>query len=883
MSNNEIWELISKKIAGEATDEELQLLQTLSEDNPEIQEFIYLLMAAASTDIQTGKQVAEKAFLRHQQRLTEKQLQENILTVKRTERTRKMLSMLLGSGVIGNYVKVIYRNLVRQKSFSFINVSGLAIGMASAILIFLWIQNEMSMDMFHAKKDRIFVAMNLAVVEGKLEAWAATPSPMAAALKADYPQVEDVTRINGIGGIVLSVGDKHLEGKGLMVDSGFLNIFSYPLLRGDVQRALSNPRSLLVTETFARKLFGNEDAMGKMVRIDSNANFMVSGVLKDLPNNTGLHFEYLIPFSYKKEVGWDDSRWDNNSSHMFILLKPGVTEQAGNIAFRDIIKKHLSTAKNEVFLHPLTKWNLYSNYENGKISGGQIDNVRLFGIIGAFILLIACINYMNLSTAKSVKRAKEVGIRKVVGAERFSIILRFIGESIIISGIAAILALVIAELGISGFNWLTFKQLTIPYSDARFWILFFAFILFTGIVAGSYPAFYLSTFKPISVLKGTFTTAGKLVTLRKVLVVVQFSFAICFIICSIVIFQQIKYGSKRDPGYKRDHLAFVYAKGDVNKKYHLIKKELLEKGIATAVTRSNSPISYIWNGDNEYSWKGKDPNLKRFFAEFYTDNDFVETMGLQLTNGRSINTQLFPTDTTAAIINESAAKLMGFKNPIGQIIHNSQGRWTIVGVVRDFVPESPFYTVDPTILQGPKNGFGAFTMRLANTASLAGNMKKVEEIFRKYNPEYPFISGFVDEADAAKFDDVKKTAIQAELFGGLAILISCLGLFALAAYTAESRIKEIGVRKVLGASVASIATLLSKDFLKLVLVSFAIASPVAWWCMHAWLQKYPYRINISWWIFALTGAVSLLIAMASVTYQSIKAALANPVKSLKTE
>jgi putative ABC transport system permease protein len=885
-SDARIWKLISRKIAGEATNDELIELQNLLQENPGIQYFIETILTEKNNS-QNDPQKAEHAFFKHMHRMKQKQEEaarlENARLLKRNQRTNAFTSFFNNSGVFINYLKIIWRNLFRYKGFSFINISGLAIGMASAILILLWVQNELSMDQFHEKKDRIYVMMNRAVFEGKIECWAGVPSPVAGVLKNEYPQVEEVVRINGVGPFVVNVAEKHLEGIGLMADPGFLKVFSFPLLEGNIQTSLSTPRSMVVTEKFAKKLFGNEDAMGKVVRIDSNANFIISGVLKNLPNNTIFDFEYLIPFSYKKEVGWDNQSWDYNGESVYVLLKPGVTEKAADDRFRYIIKSHLATAKNELFLHPITKWWLYSKFENGKIAGGEIENVRLFSIIAVFILLIACINYMNLTTAKSIRRAKEVGIRKVVGAAKYSIVLRFLGESVMISFIAGLLGLVIVQFGIEGFNWLTWKNLYVPYTDVRFWLAVIAFILVTGIIAGSYPAFYLSAYRPIAVLKGTFKTAYKLVTVRKVLVVMQFSFAIAFIICSIIIYRQISFGRERDPGYNRDHLVFVYVKGDVNKKYQLIKNELLSKGIATAVTRSNSPITFTWNGNDDYTWQGKNPTAKPFISEFYTDNDFVETMGLKLIAGRTINTIIYPTDTNAVLLNESAMKLMAFKNPVGQVIKNTKGSWRVVGVVKDFLAGSPFDNVRPAVLQGPKNWFGAITIRLSKNARLGQNMRKVEEIFKKYNPEYPFSCGYVDQADADKIENVRRTGIQAELFGGLSILISCLGLFALAAYTAESRIKEIGVRKVLGASVTTIATLLSKDFLKLVFISFVIASPVAWWLMHAWLQNYEYRVNISWWIFALTGIICLLIALITVSYQAIKAALANPVISLRSE
>ncbi len=876
-----IWILIAKKLAAEATKEELDELEELLKKHPDLTYPLQTISGFWKTPDQKNEPEAEQAFEWHLQRMQQHARHKNAMRARMPKTSR--LFSFLNNGLFWNYFKTAWRSLIHYKGFSVINVSGLAIGMASAILILLLIQNELSYDQFHKNKDRIYLMYNRARFEGKLECWPGMPTPVGPILKKDYPQVEETARINGVGPFVLTVGAKHFEALGLITDPGFLKIFSFPLLKGNSETALGSPRSMVITEKFAKKLFGNADAMGKLVRIDSNAYFTVTGVMKDLPNNTTFGFEYLVPWSYMKEVGWENLSWENNSINTFVLLKPGVSETEANNRFRDIIKTHLSKATNEVFVHPMRKWQLYSRFENGKIAGGDIENVRLFGIIAGFILLIACINYMNLSTARSIKRAREVGIRKVVGARRPLIILQFLGESTLIAFLAGASSLVIVQLSLHWFNWLTFKDLFIPYSNPVFWLAMISFILFTGIIAGSYPAFYLSAYRPVAVLKGTFKTAFNMVSVRKVLVVLQFSFAITFIICTIIIYRQIDYGSKRDPGYNRDHLAFVYVKGEMNKHYRAIKHELLSSGAVTSVTRTNSPITYTWSGNDSYTWTGKDPNVQMFFSEFRTDDDFLETMGVKIIAGREINTTVYPTDSTAVMLNESAAKLMAFKNPIGQTLKSKQGNWHIVGVVKDFIAGSPFGPVSPMVIQGPVSWFGAITFRLNGKNNMAENLKKIESVFTRYNPDYPFSYRFVDEADAEKLEGERRTGILAALFGGLTILISCLGLFALAAYTAESRVKEIGVRKVLGASVAAITTLLSKDFLKLVIISFMLASPLAWWAMHAWLQNYSYRVSISWWIFALTGLLSVMIAVATVSYQAIKAALANPVHSLRSE
>lgn len=885
-SPERIWILISRKLTGEASETDLKELQEAIAKNPELQLFMELATDMWKPGAKNDMSSIEQAFSGHIKRtqdMTQRKTSEEKPIWKDESALKNSGFQFLNAGIFKNYFKVIYRNLYRFKSFTAINITGLAIGMASAILILLLVQNEFSYDQFHVKKDRIYALYNRGMLNGRLELFG-TPSVLTNVLKTEYPQVEEVTRLNGTGPIVLSANDKQIEGKGMMVDSGFLRIFSYPLLRGNPETALSTPRSVVLAESFAKKFFADGDAMGKTFRVDSNNNFTVTGILKDFPNNTEFQpTDYLLPWSYMKEVGWEKAGWDNNDNMTIVLLKPGVTEKMANDRFRDVMKTHLKGTDKEMFVHPLTKWRLWSKFENGKIVGGGIDSVRIFLMLAGFILLIACINYMNLSTARSVKRGKEVGIRKVVGAGKFSIALRFLGESIVISLISVILCLVIVQVSIKGFNWLTWNNLYVPYGNPWFWLGILGFAIFTGLIAGSYPAFYLSTFRPISVLKGTFKTSYNLVSVRKVLVVLQFSFAITFIICTIIIYRQINYGAKRDPGYNRDRLAFVYMKGEVNKRYELIKHELLASGAVTGVTRSNSPVCYTWRGDDSYQWAGSKADNKTWFAEFYIDNDFIETMGLKLVAGRSIDLNQYPGDSSSIVINQSAVKVMGFKDPLGQVVTKNKRSLVVVGVVRDFLSNSPFYSIEPMILRGPENNFGVVGFRLNNNRSLAKNMNTVESVFKKYVPEYPIISGYVDEADAKKLEDEKRIGIQSAIFGGMAILISCLGLFALAAYTAENRIKEIGIRKVLGASVSGITLLLSRDFVKLVVISFVIASPVAWWLMNSWLRNYTYRVDIGWLVFVITGLVSLSIAIFTVSFQAIKAALSNPVVSLRSE
>ena len=787
--------------------------------------------------------------------------------------------------MLKNFLKVAVRNLIRNKFFSIINITGLAVGMASAILILLWIENEVGYDRFHSKKDRLYQAWNKSVFDGKLHCWNTTPKILAPTLKQDYPEVEEVTRVNWSNNFLFSLGDKRLTAKGTMVDPGFLTMFDFPLLKGNSQSALNGIYSIVLTEKLARKLYAGENPMGKVIKIDNADNFTVTGVLKDFPNNTKFQeYEYLLPWEYLRKRGWSDSSWGNNSTSSYVLLKPNTSTAAFEKKIKKITIEHTHGDENiEVFVHPISKWRLYSKFENGKNTGGRIEVVKLFGFIAAFILLIACINFMNLSTARSEKRAKEVGIRKVVGAEKKSLIAQFLGESILLALLAGIIAVGIVQLSLRGFNELTDKELFIGYSNIYFWIAGLSFVLFTGIIAGSYPAFFLSSFRPVKVLKGTFKAAHALVTPRKVLVVIQFTFAIALIICTIIVMQQIEYAQDREAGYDRQNLIYHFLEGDVEKNYALIKNELLSSGAASHVSKTSAPITEGWSDSWGYEWKGKDPNAKLDFNTFNTDGDLAKTVGLQIIEGRDIDLKNYPTDSTAIMLNESAVTLMGFKKPLGETVRYNETEWHVVGIVKDFILQSPYQPMRPMVIHGPKSWFNAIHVKLNENNPTSKNLKLAEQTFKKYNPEYPFQYHFVDEEYAKKFHDEKRTATLACLFAGLTIFISCLGLFGLATYMAENRIKEIGVRKVLGASVINITRLLSKDFLKLVLIALAIAIPIAWWAMHSWLQDFPYRVSIQWWVFVSAGLLSLLIALFTVSYQSIRAGLANPVNSLRSE
>lgn len=783
-----------------------------------------------------------------------------------------------------NYLKIAFRNLARNKAFSFINIFGLSIGMASAMLILLWIQHEYSYDTFHANKDRIYEAWNRTNFNGKVQAWNTTPKVLASAMQSDNPEVEAVARVNWSTGRLFKVGEKSLTAFGNVVDSTFLQVFSFKMMKGNPQTALMDPAGIIITESLARKLFGDEDPMGKTIAMDVTTPVVVKGILEDLPKNSRFDFEYIMPWARLRADGNDDTFWGNNSTETYVMLRKEAKLDAVAQRIKGFRKKYdKEEPQGEFFLYPLSRWRLFSRFENGVESGGFIEFVRLFGIIAGFILLIACINFMNLSTARSERRAREVGIRKVIGAQRVSLIGQFLGESMLISFIAGVIGLFFVQLALPAFNQLTDKHVSIPFLDYRFWLAIFGFMIITGMLAGSYPAFFMSSFRPVTVLKGTFRKANALITPRKVLVVLQFTFAIVLIIATIVVRNQINYAKERKPGYNQTNLGYVFLTEDLQKHYDALKDELINQGIASSVTKTSAPMTEGWSNSWGFSWEGKDPEDKTVIDRYCADDKVAQTMGLELVAGRDLDLKTYRTDSFAMLLNESAVKLMGFRDPVGQIIKDGERDWKVVGVFKDFVLNSPYRNMEPMIIEGAGAWFNCIHLRLNPTKSTEENLKAAEKLFKKYNPNYPFDYKFIDEQYAAKFKSEQRAGTLAGLFAGLTILISCLGLLGLAAYMAENRVKEIGVRKVLGASVTDITTLLSKDFLKLVGVAFIIASPLAYWAMYTWLKDYPYRINIPITAFVLAGALSMMIALITVSSQAIRAAMANPVKSLRSE
>lgn len=794
--------------------------------------------------------------------------------------------------MLKNYLTVALRTLIRSKGFSLLNLSGLAVGMASATLILLWIHNESTYDNFHANSAHIYQVWNRDIMSGKLAAWNSTPKILGPTLYKEYPGFTGFCRSDNRW-FVTSVGDKKMSSHAQIVDSNFLSVFSFPLVSGSPASVLQDPHSIVLTQALSKKLFGSSDPMGQTVKVN-NFQFKVTGILQNLPPNTSMDFEFLLPWSMERFIDNDDTNWGNNTISTWMVLAPNVNPAVTETKIRSAIIRHSNYQETTtIFLHPLTKLHLYSEFVDGVKPAGFITTVRLFSIIAAFILLVACINFMNLSTARSEKRAREVGIRKVAGAYRSVLIGQFLGESVLMALLSAVVAFVLVWVSLPYFDTLIGKQLVIPFSNPWFWGATLLFILGTGILAGSYPAFFLSGFRPISVLKGSFRKAHALVNPRKVLVVLQFSFAIVLIICTFIVVQQMRHAQQRDAGYDRGRIVYHWITGDIDKNFAIIRRELIEAGVATELSRTGSPLTSIISDSYGFQWEGKAADDHTDFDRYSEDEALVKTAGLTLIAGRDMDLKQYPTDSTAALLNESAAKAMGFKGPngsdavtaaLGQTVKDGDLNFHIIGIIKDFPMGSPYDATKPMVIEGYSRQFrNVVNIRLADGRNTAAGIDKIRQVFAKYNPEYPFEYHFTDADFGQKFANTQRIATLTGLFAGLTIFISCLGLFGLAAYMAESRVKEIGVRKVLGASTFGITALLTREFLTLVVISLIIASPIAWFTMHNWLHNYSYHIEISVWVFLVAGGVSVLISLLTVGGQAFAAARSNPAKNLRSE
>ena len=789
--------------------------------------------------------------------------------------------------MFGNYLKVAMRNLWKNKGYSFINIFGLTVGMAVAMLIGLWVQHELSFDKFNVNGKNIGVVMKRTFFNNEKGTQTGIMLPLYDELKNNYPEVKHITRCDWGDNHSLVIGDKKISKNGHYVDPDFLRMFTLPLIKGNVDRVLKETYSIVLTESLAKTLFGKNDPIGKVIKMDNQYNVMVTGIVKDVPKTSSVEFDFLIP--YELNIATSDfvknakDQWQNNFLQNFVELNDGVSMEAFSKKIENIVKQK-SKDQNEgtLFLHPMEKWHLYNDFKDWKNVGGAIEYVRLFAIIGILVLIIACINFMNLSTARSEKRAREVGIRKAIGSQRRQLIAQFLGESLITAFIAFLFSLVIVKLSLPLLREIGFRDVKLEVTNLLLLAIAFAGCIITGLLAGSYPALYLSSFTPVKVLKGTFQL-GKAANLpRKILVVAQFSFSIALIIGTVIIFQQIQHAKNRPLGYNPDNLIAFNLSSDLQKNYEPLKQDLLATGYVEAVSKSSSPMTGIYNQWGDFSWDGKDPNSHPLFAAIMVDLDYEKASRIKLLDGRFFSKQ-FATDSSAVVLNEAAVKLMGLKKPLGNNIKFGKENMTVIGVVQNVLMQDPFKPVMPAImLYRPYFVYQAM-IRLKAGVDVRKALAAITPVMEKHNPAYPFDYHFVDEEFNKKFSGENQVGQLSGIFAVLAIFISCLGLFGLASFMAERRTKEIGVRKVLGASVSQLWMLLSKDFVLLVIISCVIASPVAFYFLHGWLKKYDYRIDISPFVFVLAAVVAVLITLITVSFQAIKAAVANPVKSLRSE
>ena len=791
-----------------------------------------------------------------------------------------------------NYFKIAWRNLIKNKVYSIINIAGLASGMAVAMIIGLWIYDEASANRHFKNYDTIYQVMMHQTFDGVRYSQQALPFPMGEELKSKYPDFKGVAMCDWGQQHSLIYGEKKFNKSGHFIGEDAVNMFSLKILNGD-KNPLHDPYSIVLTDETAKTIFGNENPIGKILKMDNQTNLKVTAVVPKQPKNSSLNFDYLIPFQLQEIIySWvkqyHKTNWGNNSWEVYVQLNDNASLASVNAKIKNVVISHFTddnTLKHiipEVFIHPMAKWRLYSDFENGKNTGGFIKYVRMFGILGLIVLLIACINFMNLSTARSEKRAKEVGVRKAVGSGRKQLISQFLSESMLISALAFLFALGIVIIALPYFNKLTDKEMSLQIASPLFWIIMIAFTIITGLLAGSYPAFYLSSFNPVRVLKGNLK-AGKNSSLpRKILVVLQFASSVILMIGTIIINQQIQFGKDRPIGFNNKGLISVNWSDDIAKNFEVIRQELLSSGAIISATQSNSPPSEIYSNNNGWEWKNSLPVEKStVFSTIATTYDYTRTLGIKLIDGRDFSRDF--ADSNSVILNEAAVKRMKLKNPVGEMLKWNDKPIRVIGVIPDIQMESPFRPISPLTIIFNKYWVGYLTIRMNPNMSASKAIALMKPIFDKYNPAFPFEYQFADEQYAKKFNYEELVGNLATIIAILAIFISCLGLFGLASFTAEQRVKEIGVRKVLGASVFNLWKLLSKDFVILVLTSCVIAIPVAWYFMNEWLKSYQYKTSIGIGIFVVVVVISMAITLITVSFQAIKAAIANPVKSLRTE
>ncbi|HRO47168.1 ABC transporter permease [Agriterribacter sp.] len=783
--------------------------------------------------------------------------------------------------MIRNYFKIAWRNLLRNQGFSLTNLLGLTIGITCTIFISLWVQDELGYNKFQKNYDNIYQVIANRNFNNQVFTDRSMALPLAAELEHSSPQIKHAVVTTYPQPRVLTHGNDKIKKQGYIVSEHYFDLFPWKFLKGNAVTALKEPNAIVLTASAAKAFFGTQDPINKVLRFDNGHDVKVTAVLQDIPRNSTFQFDWLTPFNYNDpDTKRSMSEWVNSSWNVFIQTVPNADTGMLNKSITQVKRAHGNDDISSYFVFPMSRWRLYSDFNNGMNTGGMIEYVRLFSIVAVIILLIACINFMNLSTARSEKRAKEVGIRKTLGSGKKQLILQFFLESMILTLIAFLFAIAAVALLLPSFNLFINKQLSLNLFSPVFWLGAAAIILFTGLVAGSYPALYLSSFNPVRVLKGSFAAGKKTILPRHILVVSQFVISILLISATIIVYRQIQHVKDRDMGYNPNNLIMIPSTPDTDKSFAVIKQELLATGMISNVTRTSSPITEVWWNTGAPDYEGKPANAQIIMGGLGVDVDFSKTMNIKMLEGRDFSGT--PADSASMILNKAAVDAMKLKNPVGRQMRYGR-TYTVIGVSDNVIMTSPFEPAYPMLIVYDPNSSSMNTLRLKEGIIPQKAIASIETIFKKYNPAVPFEYQFVDQEFQKKFLTEELISKLTNIFAGLAIFICCIGLAGLASFTIEKRLREIGIRKVLGATVQQLLLLISKDFLKLVLIAFVIATPLAWWLMHNWLEKYTYRIFISPWLFGIVGILVLLLALMVVGLNTIKAATTNPVKSLRTE
>ena len=788
-----------------------------------------------------------------------------------------------------SHFKVALKQMKRQKGYSFINISGLAIGIACCILILLWVQDELSYDKFHENADQIY-RVNKIWRKGEVAHYATTPAPLAQALKEEFPEITDSARFEPAGQMIVAY-DKTIfyENNGAYADPSFFELFSFPFVKGDPRSGLSNPSSIVITENMADKYFGTEDAVGKTLRINNQYDFLVTGIIKNIPRQSNMQFiNFFIPFMRIKEIQGQGQEnyvnWHNTAFYTFVLLQKNIPYQDVSEKISEYLKKHIPESTSSLYLQPLKRIHLYSSNLRLNFATGNITNIYIFSAMAFFILAIACINFMNLATARSGRRSKEIGMRKVIGASKGNLVRQFLAESVVSSLFAIIIAILIVQTLLPVFNTLSGKEISSNALLNINIILGLIGILFiTGILSGSYPALFLSSFQPVKVLKNSFSTGLKGALFRKVLVIFQFSLMIILVIGTIVIYHQLKYIQNSKLGFDKEHLIYIPMNNDVRMKYEPFKKDLLNNPNILNVSASSSLP--FWGTDiatEDVSWEGKIPGEDFLMRGVGVDYSFIDTFKIEMAEGRNFSKE-FSTDRTNYILNSKAVEAMQLKSPLGKQLTLMGNTGSIIGIVEDYHFKPLTLSVEPLVLRLYDSQWLRFIYVRVKPTKISEVIKYTENQWKQFFPGVPFQFIFVDQALNNIYAVIERIGSLLRYFAIIAVIIACLGLFGLSAYIAEQRTKEIGIRKVLGATVPNVALLLSRQFIKWVLIANLAAWPVAYFVMKGWLNNFAYRTRLGLDLFILSGLLALSIALLTVSFQSIRAALANPADNLRYE